>query len=70
MAKKYKKKVKREERVRKKIKDSMEKRSPDGLTIARANRPPGSLCPEAVDDLPNLSTPIIHPLPPGEEAKG
>ena len=30
-----------------------EKNNPDGQTITRSYRPPGSLRPEAVDELPN-----------------
>ena len=36
------------------------KKSPDGLTVARANRPPQSELPEAVDELPN--DPNLHNL--------
>ena len=46
-------------------KAGMKKRSPNGLTIARAYRPVESLRPEAVDELSNKSTPITHPLPHG-----
>ena len=48
----------------KRRKEFTKKRSPDGLTIAQAYRYQGSLCPKAVDELPNYTTPIIHPLPP------
>lgn len=45
---------------------NMEKRTesaiknPDGLAIARAYSPPGSLLLEAVDELPTYPTPIIN----------
>ena len=48
----------------KRRKEFTKKRSPDGLTIAQAYRYQGLLCPKAVDELPNYTTPIIHPLPP------
>ena len=35
--------------------EGTKKKSPDGLTVARAYRPPGSLSHELVDELPNAT---------------
>ena len=36
-----------------------------GLNYSSGLSSPGSLRPETVDEFPNLSMPIVHPLPPG-----
>ena len=41
-----------------------EKRSPNGLIIARDYRSPGGATPRRSDTLSNKPTPIIHTLPP------
>ena len=58
------KKSQRHKGRRKGVKSTLEgskgstKKSPDGLTVARAYRPSGSLLPEAVDELP--TEPNVH----------
>ena len=55
--KKQRKKVRRESEYGKKF-SGREKKSRRPITVARANVPPGSLLPEAVDELPN--EPNLH----------
>ena len=40
---------------------------PTASTIAQAYLPQGSLRPKTVDEFPNYSTNIVHPLPPWGE---
>ena len=47
------KKVRREERIWKEVQKILQEKNLDGLTVARAYRPSGSLLSQAVDELPN-----------------
>ena len=41
--------------------------SPKGLNYSSGLSSPGVATPETVDEIPNESTPIVHPLSPGGE---